>query len=278
MTDQPTTHGPVEWTPNHYRGNGLQPFDVINAFDLDFYEGNALKYLLRWRKKNGVEDLCKARTYVQILIDRAEQAAVDGSEAHSAVVVHHLAKPQASRPDGVDEEAPEPTICRPVDGEDADVALGHLLRDLAAALADYPVAAWTPSNLAGRALRVMRPELERLRATEAAIERVSALADQWASAGQDPNARIGMDAAAEAIVTALSEQRAPAAIEPDRCCGRLAFEVCIHDVMPTGAALAPARTEVQRVTDTQPQEQPCTAESSPQKSPAPSPPEATPTP
>lgn len=73
MTDQITAHGPADWTPDHYRGDGLQPFDVINAFGLDFYEGNAIKYLLRWRKKNGIEDLRKARTYVQVLIDRAEQ-------------------------------------------------------------------------------------------------------------------------------------------------------------------------------------------------------------
>jgi hypothetical protein len=68
MTNTPP--GPADWTPDHYRGNGMQPFDVINAFNLDFYEGNVLKYLLRWRRKNGVEDLCKARTYLQVLIDR----------------------------------------------------------------------------------------------------------------------------------------------------------------------------------------------------------------
>jgi hypothetical protein len=66
--------GPADWTPQHYRGNGLQPFDVIDAFGLDFYEGNALKYLLRWRKKNGIEDLVKARTYIQQLIDREQHA------------------------------------------------------------------------------------------------------------------------------------------------------------------------------------------------------------
>lgn len=75
MSDANPTYGPADWTPDHYRGDGLQPFDVINAFGLDFYEGNALKYLLRWQKKNGVEDLRKARTYVQVLIDRAEREA-----------------------------------------------------------------------------------------------------------------------------------------------------------------------------------------------------------
>jgi hypothetical protein len=71
MTTEPAI-GPADWTPDHYRGQGMQPFDVINAFGLDFYEGNVLKYLLRWRRKNGVEDLCKARTYLQVLIDQQQ--------------------------------------------------------------------------------------------------------------------------------------------------------------------------------------------------------------
>ena len=64
--------GPGDSTPSHYQGNGMTPFDVWDAFDLDRYEANAVKYLLRWRKKNGVEDLKKAEHYVQILIQRAE--------------------------------------------------------------------------------------------------------------------------------------------------------------------------------------------------------------
>lgn len=50
----------------------MQPFDVIDAFGLDFYEGNVVKYICRWRKKNGIEDLYKARTYVEEVIKRAE--------------------------------------------------------------------------------------------------------------------------------------------------------------------------------------------------------------
>lgn len=61
---------------SHYQtASGMQPFDVIDAFELDFYEGNALKYLLRWRKKNGVEDLKKAQHYINVLIERAENDA-----------------------------------------------------------------------------------------------------------------------------------------------------------------------------------------------------------
>jgi hypothetical protein len=63
--------------PDYYDGKGgMQPFDVIDAFGLDFYEGNVVKYLVRWRKKNGIEDLRKARTYLARIISRAE--ATDG--------------------------------------------------------------------------------------------------------------------------------------------------------------------------------------------------------
>jgi uncharacterized protein DUF3310 len=59
--------------PDYYRGKGgLSPFDIIDAFDLDFYEGNAIKYICRWRKKDGIPDLYKARRYVDEIIKRAE--------------------------------------------------------------------------------------------------------------------------------------------------------------------------------------------------------------
>jgi hypothetical protein len=61
--------------PDYYNGaNGMQPFDVIDAFGLDFYEGNVIKYVVRWRKKNGIDDLYKARTYINEVIKRAEAA------------------------------------------------------------------------------------------------------------------------------------------------------------------------------------------------------------
>lgn len=56
---------------SHYKGmGGLQPLDVIDAWGLDFYEGSALKYLARHKKKNGAEDLDKAIHYLQLLKER----------------------------------------------------------------------------------------------------------------------------------------------------------------------------------------------------------------
>lgn len=65
--------GDINRPPSHYASsNGLQPFDIIDAFGLDFYEGCVIKYLLRWRKKDGVDDLKKARHYLDEVIRRAE--------------------------------------------------------------------------------------------------------------------------------------------------------------------------------------------------------------
>ena len=69
----PVTH------PIHYQSNsGLEVIDVIKAFteDLTGMEavdtGNVLKYVCRWKKKNGLEDLKKAKWYLENLINFEE--------------------------------------------------------------------------------------------------------------------------------------------------------------------------------------------------------------
>lgn len=65
-----------ESTPNHYKGkNGKQVFDVLEDFLTDenvkgFYVGNIIKYVLRYEKKNGIEDLEKAKNYIDKLIEK----------------------------------------------------------------------------------------------------------------------------------------------------------------------------------------------------------------
>jgi hypothetical protein len=54
----------------HYSGRDLEPIQVMEAWSLDFLEGNALKYLARYRKKNGIEDLEKVKWYVDRIIQR----------------------------------------------------------------------------------------------------------------------------------------------------------------------------------------------------------------
>lgn len=60
----------------HYNRHKIQPIDIIDEYGLDFYEGNALKYLLR-RKGKGKdrlpkrrEDLMKCAHYIEMVIAR----------------------------------------------------------------------------------------------------------------------------------------------------------------------------------------------------------------
>ena len=60
---------------DHYRTTSIQPWEVIDAWKLNFYEGNALKYLQRWRRKGGVADLRKLIHYIERLIELEEKNA-----------------------------------------------------------------------------------------------------------------------------------------------------------------------------------------------------------
>lgn len=66
--------------PSHYQTkNGIEAIDVMTSFteELSGTEAvdtsQALKYLLRWKKKNGVEDLKKAKWYIEHLIKHIEE-------------------------------------------------------------------------------------------------------------------------------------------------------------------------------------------------------------
>jgi hypothetical protein len=54
---------------SHYRDKGIQPIIYIHANELGFCEGNVVKYVTRWRDKNGVADLRKAIHYLELLIE-----------------------------------------------------------------------------------------------------------------------------------------------------------------------------------------------------------------
>lgn len=57
----------------HYVKHGkLQPWDIIDHYNLDFYEGNILKYLLRWKDKGGINDLLKAQHFLARKIEWEE--------------------------------------------------------------------------------------------------------------------------------------------------------------------------------------------------------------
>lgn len=65
--------------PGHYQSkSGLEVIDVVEAFTdgLEGIEavdtGNVIKYICRWKKKNGLQDLEKALWYIQHLVDHVK--------------------------------------------------------------------------------------------------------------------------------------------------------------------------------------------------------------
>ena len=63
--------------PQHYTVGPVEVIDIIRQQQgsaVEFhYEGALLKYVLRWRYKNGVEDLEKAKVYLDWLIEHTRQ-------------------------------------------------------------------------------------------------------------------------------------------------------------------------------------------------------------
>ena len=57
----------------HYMAHAIEPIDYIVKNDLDFLEGNIIKYVTRYKLKNGIEDLRKAQVYLRWLIEREQE-------------------------------------------------------------------------------------------------------------------------------------------------------------------------------------------------------------
>lgn len=54
---------------NHYAKGGIQLVEFCHSNQIPFMEGTAMKYLFRWQKKGGVEDLKKAKHYIDMIIE-----------------------------------------------------------------------------------------------------------------------------------------------------------------------------------------------------------------
>lgn len=54
---------------SHYKDKAIQPVEYCMANNIPFMEGCVIKYCTRWRDKGGVEDLRKARHFLDMLIE-----------------------------------------------------------------------------------------------------------------------------------------------------------------------------------------------------------------
>ena len=56
-------------SPDYYQKGNIEVTDFIIDQSMSFLEGNVVKYLCRYKEKSGIQDLRKARWYIEKLID-----------------------------------------------------------------------------------------------------------------------------------------------------------------------------------------------------------------
>jgi hypothetical protein len=88
---------------NHYKQLAIEPVEYNHANNLGFCEGNVVKYVTRWRDKNGMADLEKAKHYIELLIQLETsklEKAYQGSPLPEGVVFKP--GPVEHHPEGLD--------------------------------------------------------------------------------------------------------------------------------------------------------------------------------
>jgi hypothetical protein len=58
---------------NHYQALAIQPAEFIHKNGIGFLAGNIIKYVCRYKQKGGIQDLEKAKHYVEMLIEFESQ-------------------------------------------------------------------------------------------------------------------------------------------------------------------------------------------------------------
>lgn len=88
-TEKTESANSIQVGGSHYRIRAIQPWDYIAANKIGYFEGNIIRYVTRWRSKNGIEDLRKARHYLDKLIEiEAQQPATES--ILSSIALHGM--------------------------------------------------------------------------------------------------------------------------------------------------------------------------------------------
>lgn len=88
--------------PAHYARFAIEPLDFIKANNFNFLVGNVIKYVCRYDAKNGLEDLRKAREYLDHIIAQEERLVRDAGEKVGSDPAAHDAEHGADRRDGTE--------------------------------------------------------------------------------------------------------------------------------------------------------------------------------
>lgn len=111
---------------DHYKDLKIQPVEYIHANGLGYFEGNVVKYITRWREKDGVKDLEKIKHYVDLLIELEglRPKAVIGGWVENTGKIPHLpkgTKVEIIRRDGIGAVYPVESIDWTIDDHHADI-------------------------------------------------------------------------------------------------------------------------------------------------------------
>jgi hypothetical protein len=57
---------------DHYKSFHIQPYEFISKNELSFFQGNVIKYVCRYKNKNGIQDLEKIIHYCELEIKKKD--------------------------------------------------------------------------------------------------------------------------------------------------------------------------------------------------------------
>ncbi len=80
---------------NHYKKHRIQHWDVAADQNMDYFQGQITKYVMRWKDKNGIEDLKKAQHILAKYIEVAEAGLITDHRMCIAVKVTGTHQPLA---------------------------------------------------------------------------------------------------------------------------------------------------------------------------------------
>lgn len=69
MAEKPSSLQNTQHGGKHYKGMAIEPVQFIEANNIGFSEGSAIKYIARHKLKNGAEDVKKAIHYMQMVLE-----------------------------------------------------------------------------------------------------------------------------------------------------------------------------------------------------------------
>lgn len=67
----------IQIAGNHYKDFAIQPAEFLQKNKVPWMDANVIKYVMRHRSKNGLEDLKKARHYLDMLIEEEYPEGMD---------------------------------------------------------------------------------------------------------------------------------------------------------------------------------------------------------